>query len=550
MSQVVDWREIVFDNLRSGLSTRSLLESDVPALRVSWIAWDSGFRGSGLQVGDQIVAVEGTALVRPADTPALQRAIRELPGGLNEHDTFKGRGLADGSPLRLRVRRRRYPGEGWETVDVVGRVRAERAYSGGNARRGLGPTGPDALTNDGFDGPWSSWYEKRVFDWERVLDGGWQARLNTRRTLTDHLEEGARVEFLWRTYPGPFADSVRADWDAVKTSLEGTRYTLSPDALAFRQLEEERSAQVVRKGADAWKGYLAARDGEVLTDIPSVDPMRGDSSVLSGKLVKLPAIPPTQWVVSVDRNFLSSEQNRTWFFVPADAPGMRKVFLAQQRYKRLVSPRIRDSYAVIGRVLPDPRMVVTGGRAVAGFDVEPLAVLADDAMFVDLSVERGDESPFAGEDDVTRPRVALPADGASPREVLETMVAALKAGDQQVWNELFAVWRFVPGAHRPLYYPFDPYPPGARNEDWIRAQRRMLETVCDVRVVWVGDVQVLQTGAEYPGAPRLEQVDAELEHIGRFDGEFRAFNSTDVNRVWTLQRRNGGPWRISSRQAL
>jgi hypothetical protein len=550
VSQVAVWREIVLDTLRSGLSTRSMLESDAPALRVSWIASDSGFRDSGLRVGDQIVGVEGSALVRPADTSALQRAIRELPGGLNESDTFKGRGLADGSPLRLSVRRRRYPGEGWQIVDVIGQVRAERVYSGDNARRAMGPTGPDALATDGFDGPWSSWYEKRIFDWERVLDGGWQGKLNTRRALADHLEHSARVEFLGGTYPGPFADAVRADWDAVRSSLEGTRYTLPPDALDFRQVEEERTAAVARNAAEAWKAYLAAHDSELLHEIPSVDPLRGDRGTVSGKLVLLPAIPPTQWVVSVDRNFLSSEQNRTWFFVPSDAPGMRRAFLAQQRYKRLVTPRIRDTYAVIGRVLPDPRMVVIGGRGVAGFEVEPMAVLVDNAMFVDVSVIRNEESPFAGEDDIKRPRAALPADEATPREVLEAMVAAVKAGDQSIWNQLFAVWRFIPDDQRPIYYPFDPYTTGTRDEDWVRSQRRMLETVCDVRVVWVDDARVVQKGDEYPGAPRIEQAGAELEHIGDFDGEFDAFNGSEVNRLWTLQRRNGGPWRITSRQSI
>ena len=550
MTEGVDWREIVFDTLRSGLSTRSMLEGRTPALRVSWIAWNSGFRDSGLRAGDQIIAVDGIALVRPADTPALQRAIRELPGGLNESDTFKGRGLVDGSPLRLSVRRRRYPGEGWEIIEVTGQVRAERAYSGENARRGMGPTGPESLITDGFDGPWSGWYEKRVFDWERVLDGGWEARLNTRRTLADHLEEGARVDFLSRTYPGPFADAVKADWDAVRSSLEGTLYTLAPDALDFREVEEERTAAVARRAAEGWKAYLAAHDSELLHEIPSVDPLRGDRKAVSGKLVGLPAIPPSQWVVSVDRSFLWSEQNRTWFFVPADAPDMRRAFLAQQRYKRLVTPRIRDTYALVGRVLQDPRMVVMGGRGVAGFEVQPVAVLADDAMFVDLSVVREDESPFAGEDDIRRPRATMPPDEASPREVLEAMVAALKAGDQGVWNQLFAVWRFLPDEQRPIYYPFDPYVPGTRDEDWIRSQRRMLETVCDVRVVWVDEPRMLQNGDEYPGAPRIEQVGAELDHIGEFDGEFRAFNSSEVNRQWTLQRRGGGPWRIATRQSI
>ena len=88
MSQAVPTREVVFDNLRSGLGTDNMLEADPPALRVTWIAWDSGFRGSGLEVGDQIIAVEGAALARPAGIPELQRLIRELPGGLGESQAF------------------------------------------------------------------------------------------------------------------------------------------------------------------------------------------------------------------------------------------------------------------------------------------------------------------------------------------------------------------------------------------------------------------------------------------------------------------------------
>src|SRR3546814_20288407 len=53
----------------------------------------------------------------------------DRPGGLNESDVFAAKGMKDGSPLTLTVRRRRYPGEGWLTEDVTGRVLAARAYS-------------------------------------------------------------------------------------------------------------------------------------------------------------------------------------------------------------------------------------------------------------------------------------------------------------------------------------------------------------------------------------------------------------------------------------
>ncbi len=543
--------EVVLENLRSGLSTASMLDSDPPALRVSWIAWNSGFRGSGLQVGDQIVAVNGETITCPSELRELQRAIRELPGGLNEGDVFAAKGLKDGGSLSLTIRRRRYPGEGWLTQEVNGRILAERIYSYPSSRRGMGPTGPDGLANDGFDGAWSSWYEKRVFDWERVLDGGWQARLNTRTALASHLEEKPRVDLLSKNYPGPFADAVRADWEAVHSSLEGTRYALAPEALDFRQLEEERARQVASLAGEAWKAFLAQHAAELIADSVSVDPIRGDRSQVTGKLVALPPIPPRQWVVSINRNFLSSERNGTWYFVPTDSPAMRRAFLAQQRYKRHVSPKIPDVFALIGRVLSDPRMVVVRGQGVAGFELEPMAVLAGDAMFVDLTVVRDEDiSPFAGEDELKKLSAALPPADATPRQVLEALIAALKAGDQTVWNQLFVDWRFLPDERKPIYYPFYPYPGGSRDEDWIRSQRRVLDKVCDVRVAWVGEPRLLQAGDEYAGAPRIEQVSAELEHIGLFDGEYHAFNGSEVNRQWTLQRRNGGPWRIASQQGI
>ena len=325
-------REVVFDSLRSGLTTDSMLEDDPPALRVSWIAWDSGFRGSGLQIGDQIIAVNGETISRPTELRELQRLTRELPGGLNEADVFAARGLKDGSPLTVTIRRRRYPGEGWFTESVTGQVRAERMYSYEGGRRGMGPTGPDSLANDGFDGPWSSWYEKRVFDWTRVLDGSWQGRLNTRSTLKGHLEEKPRVDLLSEKYPGPFADSVRSDWEAVRKCLDGRRYTLAPEDLDFRQLEEERARRVASAATEGWNAFLAQHAADVIDASVPVDPIRGDRSRITGKLVALPPIAPDQWVVSINRNFLSSEQNGAWYFVPADSPAMRRAFIAIERY--------------------------------------------------------------------------------------------------------------------------------------------------------------------------------------------------------------------------
>jgi hypothetical protein len=56
-----------------------------------------------------------------------------------------------------------------------------------------------------------------------------------RLALKTHLEDKARVDLLTSNYPGPFAAAVRADYEAVHASLEGTRYTLAPDVLDCRK---------------------------------------------------------------------------------------------------------------------------------------------------------------------------------------------------------------------------------------------------------------------------------------------------------------------------
>jgi len=108
----------------------------------------------------------------------------------------------------------------------------------------------------------------------------------------------------------------------------------------------------------------------------------------------------------------------------------------------------------------------------------------------------------------------------------------------------------VPGEGPPLYYAFYPYPPANVDEDWIRSRALILGDLEDVRVVWTGEPRLLLRGTDYPGAPDLEEVAVEVDHIGSFDGEHRAFCDTRVHRVWSVQRRNAGPWRVASFQGI
>ena len=56
-----------------------------------------------------------------------------------------------------------------------------------------------------------------------------------------------------------------------------------------------------------------------------------------------------------------------------------------------------------------------------------------------------------------------------------------------------------------------------------------------------------EDSAEEAEADEEETVEeVEVDAIGLFDGEYRAFADADVRRIWRLQRIDGGPWRIAA----
>lgn len=274
--------------ISSGL--RTTFRSGVPpVLHVDWIAWDSGFRGSALRVGDQITAVEGQALA--GDMAPSARSL--LPGQDQEQAAWAARGLASGAALQLRVRRRQVPGEGWQWLDVQGSLNAEAQHRNSNGQATLGPGGPPRLQRDGFVDPWAAWYDKRVFDWERQLDGGvWLRGGDSRAELARHLEAEPRVRHLAAQHPGAFAQAVEADWQAVQTSLAGRRYDIAPAEYAYRAVDAALQARVTATATAAWQALLEEHCAAIIKAPAVLDPVAGDKKAYAGKLLVLPPPAP------------------------------------------------------------------------------------------------------------------------------------------------------------------------------------------------------------------------------------------------------------------
>jgi hypothetical protein len=542
-------RELVQgDSLSSGIETRSMLDAELPGFRVTFIRWDSGFRNGGLAIGDRIIGVNGKPIVRPRELRELQRLSQSAIGTYGETQAWAAAGLKDGAPLALTVLRR-LPKEGEQTLEVRGVLRADRRFLDGEGKITLGPGGPQSLGRDGFAEAWSSFCDRLVRRTSRVLDGGWQSSMSSRSLLAEHLDDQPRVEYLVAHYPGPFADAVKADWERVRESLQSNRYVLTDKDLEYRSAAERRVERVTAAARAAFDAFLQAKAASRIEPFPAVDPIRGDRKKVAGKIVLLPSIANRDWVMNAGRCFMTSggRYQGGWYFVDCLAPATQRLQAAVERYRRMVSPQIAPTYVVIGRVTEEAKLLVVGGAAATGLMLDVQGALVGERMFVDLT---GPDpvARFAGEAELMSAAPAVLDDKATPAQVMEAFISAAKQGHEEAWYALFA--RFYAsrsGAWSTFLADYYPTPP---EREWVATRRLLLDRVYDVRVAYVSPVRRLLSGKEFRNAPVVDEVGIEVDHVGKFDGEYRSFTSVGVHRLWTLQRVNGGPWRIAQRQGL
>ena len=537
----------------TGLLTAPMLEAVPACLRVTQIGWFSGLRGSGLRVGDRIVAVDGVP-INPQATPAeMQQAI----GSYSEALRWAKAGAHEGSPVTLKVMRRATPGQGWQTLDVTGTLRPRPNVRSADNRILLGPGGPPEMyENDGFDRGWGQWSEAFAKTTSAVLDDTLVAlALTSTYELRNLLDQEARVRLLVQKYPGPFADAVQQDFEAMRERLQGPAITLPEGAMDYREQGEQRADEIRQKAQAAWAPLQTELADHSITPLfPAEHPIHGRREAVTGRYATLPPLRNRDWVGEAGRTwFVAGSERDGWYFADAESPQAVWMMDALARYRRLVVPGIDERYELVGQVQAQPAQLVVGERAYFGLHLTPVAALIGGAMFVDLRKAEAGVARFAGEEALRDQGGAVPPDTASPAEVLEVMVKALKSADQALWISLFATWAVgaLPDG-RPQFKANAVEQPARYFEE---ARRRIIERVHDLRPVWVDDIRVIFPGDAYPGQLRLEEVKVEMQHIGLFDGVYRPFSDVTVNRWWTLQRIGQtpgqmGPWRITSLQAI
>jgi|GEM_PF-1111784 len=555
----------------TGVDTTDASGDDGYARRVTWIQWDSGFRGTDLRVGDRIVGARGRRYTE------REAGYHMGVGDASESRFWSEAGIGEeGDTASLLVER-----DG-EPVEIIGKFAPRGLVRGEDGKRRFGAIGPVTSDKDGFTYDWQSWYRSFESEGAYIL-AGWDAiaGYDSRRYLAQVREWEPRLQILRDTYPGPFADAVEEDWQAMLQATEGEVREISDADLEYRKLGELRAAQV-SQAADAAREAFLQEIGEALlaAPFPVPDPLEGDLGALEGKILELPELTYRSLVYETQRSYYrAGDRSKGSYVLDRHDPVLHLYFAAKDRYIEKVDPYLDDvAITFYGRVQEMPALVTDLKRneTFVALRVTPVAVWVENdddrerRFFVDLrsataeleAQEAGPEgaetdvvASFAGEDDL----VSLPApqltDASGPDEVMHAFVEHIRRADFEAWKRLFGNWRvrrYFEGDSSHLWVDTDWITLGVRDAQsiWDKARHRLLEDVFDVRVARVEPVRVVYDAALQPGEPgegeprKVEEARVVVDHVGLFDGEYRTFAHGSLHRKWTLQRLDDGPWRI------
>ncbi len=532
-------------NIKSGIVTEKVFEQEPKGYRVVWIDWDSDFRNTDLQIGDLIIGVDGKKYENIHDGNISPLAV----GQHLESVHWERVGAKEGQEITLDILRHQE-----KPLQIEGKLQYEKIYSMDDGKRSLSPNGPPTLSNDGFGSPWSMWYENFVKKSSYILDFVWErwGSLVTKKELEEQEALEPRIDYLAKNYPGPFADSVVSDWNRVKQYLLGPKIDQKSIDLEYRGIGEARIQLAKDAAAKSYQAFLAEMSNDLIQPFPANE--LDDRGKVVGKVVELPRIAYRNIINDLGRSYaVMGSAHEGFYFVDINYPEMTSFFGTWFRFKSNVNPGLKESYRIVGKIQDDPRMLTFQRQPVKGLMVRALGVLSGDdgELFVDLrNVNSANEvAKFAGEDELASNLYSrqIP-DDATPAQVIEAMIHAIKFADEEGWKKLFADWRvFTRGDMTIVDSSYTPAPV-ALQRDWEYSRKLISDKVYDARVSRVTPIRVLSQGADTN--PKVEQVTVYIYHIGQVDGQYMAFSDIEVKRVWNLQRINGGPWRIVESQHL
>lgn len=532
--------------ISTGIKTR-IHEDDPYGYSVEWMNWDSEFRKTSLRHGDIITGVNDKLYSRATRDADHARSV----GNYLESTFFAETGCTTLQPVILHIDR-----DG-EKLEISGLLSEPQHYFNSDGKTVIGENGPVRLTNDGFSSSWANWYEKFENHLSLYLDDPrWERNsLDNRRRLAEHWEWKPRVDFLASNYPGRFTDTVVADWELAKTTLEGKIYTdITEATLEYRAIGARRVELVKIAANEAKRKFLETDAAGYIDAFPAVDAVHGDILSVTGKRVVLPVITFDHFINDLGKTFavIGSKENG-YYFIHLNSPEMDIFFRSLFHYKAQVTPDIPEKFEFIVEIENHPAMLSVDRKPVSGVMVKTLAGVAGDGhVFVDVqkNAMAGSVS-FSGEEQLVIFDQPSPLDSATAEEIIESMIHYVKMGDMKAWKKLFANWQIYIDGDGP---PFMDFKYGWLDESfqdvWEKSRKQVLNVVYDARVIYSNPIKTVVQANRDIGLPHVEQVKVIVDHIGKFDGQYSSISNLYVHRRWILQRLEGGPWKIRELQGL
>ena len=521
---------------------------DRNGFRVTWVDWNSDFRNSELQIEDIIIGYDDVSLEPFLESGKHGSAI----GQHGENTYWQKLGVKHGHTVTLKVFR-----EGMDDIiEIPGRLLAQRFYSAAKGQRALGPGGPPSISRDDFSSAWSGWYEKLVWKMSFILDGAWDyKKIDNKRELQEHDGHKKRIDYLIEKYPGAFADAVVSDWQKVRKNLLGKE--IDKVDLKYREIGAKRTETVKQEAQIAWDKLHTDLEKDMLPAFPVVEV--DDRESVTGKIIELPWIMQRNIINDLGQSFaVIGNRTEGYYFVQmSESTSVRKFYDCMYRYQSQVNPKLRERYQYIANITGEPGLITYDGKPVTGLMVQIIAARAGDGeFFIDLQNAESEEKTimFAGEEKINQFPPIRPSDSASPQEVMEAMIDAIKLGYEESWRDLFATWRaYKYWGNRvvfdPSYVPRSFFPTA-----WKNSRKLILDKLYDVRVDKVGRVYRIISRDVNVGFPDIDEVDIFIDHYeltsDNDDSKYRSFVNVNVRRKWTLQRLDEGPWRITTVQVI
>lgn len=538
-------------DVKAWIKTDAVITSFVQnGFRVTWIDWDSDFRNSDLQIEDVIIGYDDVSFEQFLEPGKHGSAVGQY--GETAYWQKLG-GIKHDHAITLKVFR-----EGKkEILEIPGKLLAQRFYTDSteDRKRSLGPGGPPSILRDDFSGSWSGWYEKLVWKMSYILDGGWDhKKISNKKELQEHEEHKKRIDFLQEKYPGPFADVVLSDWQKVYNNLVGKEIDGDAVDLEYREIGAKRVETVKQEAQVAWDKLHSDLEKQMIPAFPTVE--IDDRESVTGKIIELPWITIRKIINDLGQSYaVIGNRSEGYYFVQlSNAPSVRKFYDAMSKYQSQVSPSLKERYQYVAKITGEPGLITYDRKAITGLLAEIVAARAGDGeFFVDLQDADKDkeEIKFAGQEKVNQFAPIKLKDDASPAQVIEAMIEAVKLAHEEAWKSLFATWR----TH--LYWEnhvvFDPsyVPRGSFPGAWEQSRRLISDRVYDVQVDKTNTVRRIIHKDDEFGFPDIDEVDVFVDHYELAEsGRYRTFLDVNVRRRWTLQRLDEGPWRITTVQAI